>query len=145
MDSCFFSENDFTPNKSIYQGYICYILGPLCTISGVWVGGALTNLFDKRYRIILIWDFNRKDIYVIYYTSYTFKCLCSSCICCWTPAFWFWLVSAFFLIHCKTIHRLIIGPASGATSLYNLSLKLQAARHWGFYRYDYHTPNTLIH
>jgi len=52
LDSCFFSENDFTPNKSIYQGYICYILGPLYTISGVRVGGALTNLFDKRYRII---------------------------------------------------------------------------------------------
>ena len=27
-------------------------MGPLYTISGVWVGGALTNLFDKRYRII---------------------------------------------------------------------------------------------
>ena len=21
----------------------------------------------------------------------------------------------------------------------------KGARHWGFYRYDYHTPNTLIH
>ena len=145
MDSCFFSENDFTPNKSIYQGYICYILGPLYTISGVWVGGALTNLFDKRYRLIVVWDFNRKERYVVYYTSNTFKCLCNTCVCCWTPTFWTWSLCPVFSIHCKTIHRLIIGPASGATSLYNLSRKLQASSLkgiGGFTRITTIPPNT---
>ena len=127
MDSCFFSENDFTPNKSIYQGYICYILGPLYTICGVWVGGALTNLFDKRYRIIVVWDFNRKEIYVIYNTSNLIKCLWHIMCCCWTTTLWFGIMWSVIFIHRQTIHRLIIGPASGATLLFILSPKLQAS------------------
>ena len=99
---------------------------PIYNIWGMG-GGALTNLFDKRYRIIVVWDFNRKDMYVVYYTSNTFKCLCDTCVCCWTPTIWTWPLCPGFSIHCKTIHRLIIGPASGATSLYNLSRKLQAS------------------
>jgi hypothetical protein len=53
--------------------------------------------------------------------------LCNTCVCCWTPTIWTWPLCPVFSIHCKTIHRLIIGPASGATSLYNLSRKLQAS------------------
>ena len=56
----FFNQNDFTLNKSIYQGNIWYVLGPLYTNSGVVGGGSFFYVLDKRYRIIVVWDINLK-------------------------------------------------------------------------------------
>ena len=60
LDSCFFNQNDFTPNKCIYQGNIWYVLGPLYTKSGVGGGRVFFYVLDKRYRIIVVWDINLK-------------------------------------------------------------------------------------
>mgnify|MGYP003141472441 CR=1 FL=1 len=43
------------------QGNMWYPLGPLYTTSGVWGGGLASLFLDKRYRIYVMWDINRKE------------------------------------------------------------------------------------
>ena len=79
----------------------------------------------QPYANIGLWDINRKDIYVIYYTSNTTKRLWFVVCSCRTTTLRTCIVWTIFLIHCKTIHWLTYALFGGQPSI-NPSLKLQA-------------------
>jgi len=80
---------------------------------------------DIWSRIGLIWDINRKDIYVIYNTSNITKRLWFVVCSCRTTTLRTCIVWSVISVHCKTIHRLTNALFGGLPS-FNPSRKLQA-------------------
>jgi len=80
---------------------------------------------DMWSQIGLVWDINRKDIYVIYNTCNTFECMWFAVCSFWATTLRTCIVWSVISVHCKTIHRLTNALFGGLPS-FNPSRKLQA-------------------
>ena len=80
---------------------------------------------DIWSQIGLVWDINRKDIYVICNTCNTSECVWHIMCSFWTATLRTCIVWSVISVHCKTIHRLTNALFGGLPS-FNPSRKLQA-------------------